>query len=169
MRKAFAAPVTSRVMSISARLGVGYVPFLPIGLVHLNYRLPKPVEPEPVTIGDHVRRRRRELGMSQREAAAAIGIHRDALGRWEIRPVLPNVWLMPAVIRFLGYNPHPEPKTFQETIRLARRSVGVNQAKFARLLGVPFGTLQGWDTGKCEPSAQRQRNIKERLKGLPQK
>ena len=78
-----------------------YVPFLTAAALSLRTQRAKP-ERRFETVGDHVRERRRVLGMTQAAAAAEIGVCRDALARWEILPRVPHVETMPAVIAFLG-------------------------------------------------------------------
>jgi DNA-binding XRE family transcriptional regulator len=126
-------------VSLSAE--VPSVPFLASGLISLNYRLPKSFLPEPVTIGDHVRRQRGVLGLSQEKAAAAIGVCRDALARWEVGTSNPDPTVMPAVIRFLGYDPQPDARSFAEFLNRTKCSLGLNQQELASALGVPLGSL----------------------------
>jgi transcriptional regulator with XRE-family HTH domain len=71
--------------------------------VRLNFRLPKPKQPIPVTVGDHVRARRLELGLTLAEAGEAIGVCWNAVMRWEGGSRVPDVKSVPAVIRFFGY------------------------------------------------------------------
>lgn len=118
------------------------------------------------TIGDHVRERRLELGLSQARAALAIGVSRDALARWEVRPVQPNVWLMPAIIDFLGYDPQPPAQTFRELILRTRRSLGFNQLEIASALSVPASTLHAWECGVYEPGKSRKARIEYRISTL---
>ena len=163
---AAAAREISRVMSMSARDGVGYVPFLPFGLKLLTYRLPKPETPVLVTVGDHVRARRKVLGLAQREAAKAIGVNRDTLARWEAEPREPDRRIMPSVIRFLGYDPQPPARTFADLIRRTRRTLGLNQPGIAKALGVPTPSLRPWERGLCEPTAERKRLLEKKLEAL---
>lgn len=164
--KALAASTTSRVISMSARLGVGYVPFLPFGLVSLTFRLPKPEAPVPVTVGDHVRLRRKVLGFTQREAAKAIGVCRDAVARWETEPRIPEAHLMPSIIRFLGYDPQTPAQTFRELVHRTRRTLGLNQPGVALALEVPLPTLRAWEEGLYEPKTERKERIEVRLREL---
>ena len=163
---ALAAALTSRVISISARLGVGYVPFLPFGLKRLTFRLPKPDAPILVTVGDHVRARRQALGMNQRKAAKAIGVCRDALARWEVEPREPDRRIMPAVIRFLGYDPQPPARTFGERIKRTRRALGLNQPGIAKALGVPADSLRAWERELYRPKKERERFIEASMEEL---
>jgi DNA-binding transcriptional regulator YiaG len=125
------------------------------------------VEPQPVeTVGEHVRARRAALGLTQREAATRIGVCRDALARWEVRPIVPDVHTMPAVIAFLGYNPLPTAQTFPELLLRTRRTLGLDQAALAALLSVPFNTLHSWERGLFAPGPCRKALIQERLAPL---
>jgi DNA-binding XRE family transcriptional regulator len=126
-------------MSMSAADGVGYVPFLTAARLSLRCERERP-KPRPLErVGDHVRERRTELGLTQAQAAARIGICRDALARWEVRPMMPDVHTMPAVIAFLGYNPLPSAHTFQELLLRTRRTLGLDQASLA---DVKFATYK---------------------------
>jgi len=57
------------------------------------------------TIGDHIKRRRLELGLLQREAAAQIGVTVDTILNWEHNRTGPKLQFTRKVIAFLGYNP----------------------------------------------------------------
>jgi DNA-binding transcriptional regulator YiaG len=153
-------------MVMSAPLGVGYVPFLTNTYVTLRFERPPP-DPKPLqTVGHHVRERRMALGLSQALAALRIGVSRDALARWEINPVEPNVWLMPAIIDFLGYDPQPAAKNFPELLLRNRRALGLNQPRFAAALGVPASTLHAWERGLYEPTKVRRFLIELRVLAL---
>jgi DNA-binding transcriptional regulator YiaG len=106
------------------------------------------------------------IGLTQREAAARIGVCRDALARWEVRPMVPDVQTMPAVIAFLEYNPLPAAQTFPELLLRTRRTLGLGQAELAALLSVPFTTLHSWERGVFAPGPRRKALIEERLAAL---
>lgn len=145
---------------------VGYVPFLPFGPVALS-ETRKPVARKPLeTIGDHVSERRLALGLSQARAALVIGVSRDALARWEIRPVQPNVWLMPSIVDFLGYDPQPPATSFADCLKRARRALGLNKTQFAGLIGAPESTLHAWKRGIYEPTLSLRTVINDRLERL---
>jgi DNA-binding XRE family transcriptional regulator len=50
---------------------------------HLPYRDPVQVTISPAELGAAIRERRRELGISQDELAASIGVNRKVIGRLE--------------------------------------------------------------------------------------
>ena len=58
---------------------------------------------------------------------------------------------MPAVIRFLGYNPLPEAKTLGKQLVRYRTTLGMSQKEAAREIGVDQGTLARWERGEREP------------------
>ena len=120
----------------------------------------------PETIGEHVRERRRALGISQAQAARRIGLCRDALVRWEMNRTIPDVRMMPKVIEFLGYDPQPPATTFRELLLRTRRSLGLNQPEIAALLSVPESTFHDWERGRSEPGAKRKALVEERIGGV---
>ena len=109
----------------------------------LRIPVPKPGYPKQFKhLGDHVRARRLDLGLTQRAVAQRIGVARDTLRNWEVGRTEPEVRFLPALIALLGYNPFPEPKTHGEVIRRARLSRGMSQARLAVLCGVDEGTIR---------------------------
>src|SRR6266478_3411533 len=66
-------------------------------------RLPEKLE----TVGDNIRRRRLTLKLLQRQVAQQLGVNGATVTNWETNGVQPTLKYIPAVIRFLGYNPLP--------------------------------------------------------------
>ncbi|MBW2271289.1 MAG: helix-turn-helix transcriptional regulator [Deltaproteobacteria bacterium] len=56
-------------------------------------------------IGDHLLKRRHELGLQQREVAERIGINEWTVANWEKRRTSPTIRHWPKVIEWLGYKP----------------------------------------------------------------
>jgi site-specific DNA recombinase len=69
----------------------------------LDNRNPGPEELH--TLGDHLRRRRLSLKLAQGQAAGQLGVARVSLFNWEHDRQQPGVESMPAILRFLGYDP----------------------------------------------------------------
>jgi DNA-binding XRE family transcriptional regulator len=60
-------------------------------------------------IGDHIRRRRIDLGLVQTDVANQLGVDRCTYALWELRRTRPTQKIRPKVIEFLGYDPfHPK-------------------------------------------------------------
>lgn len=55
---------------------------------------------------------------------------------------------MPAIIRFLGYNPFPEPTNIPERLLAKRRAMGWSIEDAAGQLGVDAGTWGAWECGQ---------------------
>jgi transcriptional regulator with XRE-family HTH domain len=107
---------------------------------------------QPQTVGDHIRRRRLALKMLQREVADQIGVDKASVFNWEANTSTPEIRYMPAIIRFLGYNPLPEATRLGERLIRERKSLGLSQEAAAKRLGVDPSTLARWEQGKREPT-----------------
>jgi len=64
-----------------------------------------PVPRDPKTLGEHLKRRRVQLGQKQAETARILGISTVSLSRWELDKGFPSWDHQPAVIDYLGYDP----------------------------------------------------------------
>lgn len=111
-------------------------------------RVPEKLE----TIGDHLLRRRLTLKLIQRQVAKQIGVNVGSIVNWENGPKKPSVKHMPAIIRFLGYNPLPPPQGWADRLVRARVSVGLTQKEAANRIGVEQCTLARWERGEREPA-----------------
>jgi transcriptional regulator with XRE-family HTH domain len=61
---------------------------------------------------------------------------------------------MPAIIRFLGYNPLPPGNTWAKRLVSCRTAMGITQGDVARRIGVDQATLARWERGEREPRGQ---------------
>jgi len=110
-------------------------------------------------LGDHIRKRRLDLGLFQKQVAERIGVDKTTVYNWECHKSSPQVHQLPAVIRFLGYKPFPSKESFSEKLTAVRRALGLNQTAMARRLGIDPGTLRSWENRKRCPSKKLRRNI----------
>jgi DNA-binding XRE family transcriptional regulator len=96
------------------------IPALPFCHVALKARRPLPDSyPKSLkTMGDHIRKRRLDLGLLQSEVARQIGVCTSTVCNWEGNESTPVVRFMPAIQAFLGYDPAPEPNSIADRIRL---------------------------------------------------
>ncbi len=104
---------------------------------------PEPAYPtELVTVGNHIRKRRLDLGFLQREVAAEIGVSNQTLQYWEVGRHEPGFRYLSAIIRFLDYDPRPQGKTLGERLRRTRQTLGLSQKELARDLGIDPSTVR---------------------------
>lgn len=73
---------------------------------------------------------------------------------------------MPAIIRFLGCDPFPEPKSLPERLLAKRRAMGWLIKEAARELGVDEGTWGAWECGQIM-LYRRHRELIAGVLGLP--
>src|SRR6185437_8577432 len=107
----------------------------------ITYRFAGPTEPLPavlpqihllaarckapevlVTVGDHIRRRRLERHLLQKDVAKAIGVTVPTITNWEKNHTQPTFQHIPAIIKFLDYDPFPQADTPAKQHLLARQA-----------------------------------------------
>jgi transcriptional regulator with XRE-family HTH domain len=131
-----------------------------------------PVSKQPKSIGEHLRKRRFDLGIRQAEAAQRLAVSKRTLSLWECDRVYPTWPQQPAVVTYLGYDPFTNPElgrpTGNETqdvaflaptgplslgqqIRKRGMELKKNRKEYAKELGVSVKTLWGWETSRCQP------------------
>src|SRR4029079_3842100 len=74
-----------------------------------------------------------------------------SLRNWEANRTKPALDFMPAIIRFLGYNPLPPGGTWAERLIYGRSGLGMSQKEAALRIGVDQSTLARWERGEREP------------------
>jgi DNA-binding transcriptional regulator YiaG len=124
---------------------------LPFGRIALKGWKTKLFSEHPVTLGEHLHKRRHELGLFQKDVARLLAANPHSITEWEKNHSQPGIRFWPAIIAFLGYDPHPEPRTLRERLRAKRRALGLSIAEAARWLGVDEGTFGKWERGTGVP------------------
>lgn len=138
------------------------------------------VPKEPATIGGHLRRRRLQLKILQREAARRLRVSKVTLSRWERDTVYPTWSQQPKVIEYLAYNPFTDPAlghpggnkpssvaflSFGVPANIGQRIVAEcirtrkTREEFARMLGLSPKTIWNWVTGRRRPSGVLLRRV----------
>jgi transcriptional regulator with XRE-family HTH domain len=90
----------------------------------LKAQKPKDYSETPQTLGEHLKKRRRELGLLQREAAERMGVSAETVANWEKGRTKPVAAQFQPVTAFLGYDPTPAPTTTAERVEAKRRQSG---------------------------------------------
>ena len=133
-----------------------------------------PVSKQPQTIGQHLRKKRFELGIRQIEAARRLGVSNRTLSLWECDRVPPAWANQPRIVAYLGYDPFTDPTVGRprgnETIDVAflaqsgplslghqivkrRMELRKNREECAEEMGISARTLQAWETNRYQPSS----------------
>jgi len=108
-----------------------------------------------VTIGDHIRKRRLELKILQKEVAHLLGVTEASVDDWEKHRTDPMVHLIPRITQFLGYTPpffHGQ--TTGQKIVAYRYVRGMSQRALALTLKVDPGTLGRWERDESFPTGE---------------
>jgi transcriptional regulator with XRE-family HTH domain len=138
------------------------LPFCHVSLKGLRPS-PKAYPKEIKTLGDHLRKRRLELGLLQRQAAELIGVEVSTLRNWEGQRNTPALPGMPGIITFLGYNPLPEAETISQKLTRYRTAQGISQEKVAKQLGIDESTLARWERGDRTPTGLYRKLVEKLL------
>ena len=121
---------------------------LPFCCVHL--KVPKPTNLPKIlkTWGDHIKKRRLEVGLFQKEVARAIDVNECTVTQWELNRTIPQLRFIPRIVEFLKYVPlMGGGQTVGERIVKDRRMRGLSQRAFAEQLGVDPTTLSRIERG----------------------
>lgn len=113
----------------------------------------------PGSLGEHLRKRRLDLRQTQEKVAGRFGVTYTSYNGWEADRIAPKISQWPEVIRFLGYDPLPHPKSFAEAVTALRRSLGMDKRKLAARLGVDVKSVTNWEAGKTRPLSNMRKRI----------
>jgi len=138
------------------------VAFLPFVQVIVKAQKPSLYPRHPTTLGQHLKKRRIELGLLQKEVAGRLGLDECTIGNWEKDRTYPAVRYLPRLIRYLGYDPFPKPQSFGDRLRAKRQHLGLSRKRLAVLILIDDGTLQRYEQGVWQPGS-RNRAILERF------
>jgi transcriptional regulator with XRE-family HTH domain len=105
-------------------------------------------------MGDHLRARRLDLGLFQKDVAAQIICTVNTITNWELNRCQPELQYLLRIIQFLGYDPTEEAElqSIGARLRAKRRRLGLTIRQLARILETDFSTLQHWETGRNRPT-----------------
>lgn len=99
---------------------------------------------EPKKVGEHLRKRRIDLELLQKDVAAILGVSAESVFHWETGLYEPANRYWPKIIAFLGFDPSDEAKTFRELILAVQRRTGFSQERLAADLGLDESTICRW-------------------------
>ncbi len=107
------------------------------------------------TLGDHIRRCRLDQGLSQGQVAKRVGVSEATIYRWERNETSAQIHHMPKIIKFVGYDPEPQPNNVAEALLAARRAHGWTRRQAAKAFELYESTLARVELGKGRRLAQK--------------
>lgn len=102
-------------------------------------------------MGDHLRKRRLDMSLLQRELADRLGVTESTVTNWELNRTAPQLRFLPQIIALLGFDPRPVGVTLPEELLAYRTARGLSRGAAARMLAVDPGTLWRWESGQRSP------------------
>jgi len=130
------------------------IPALPFCKVTLKAQKPAPdAYPKKLkTLGDHLRKKRLDLKLLQKEVAQKLGVDEATICNWENNRSSSSLCYIPKIVEFLGYVPDCiKANTLGKRITTLRKLLGITQKELAHRLGVDPGTLACWERDKSNP------------------
>lgn len=121
----------------------------------------------PTTLGEHLRKRRLDLRQTQEQAAKWFAVSVTTYNYWEADRVSLDISKSPKITGYLGYDPHPAPKCFSESVRALRRHLGLDRQQFAKQLGVNAKSVLNWENARTVPLQKLREQLAALMPGLP--
>lgn len=121
----------------------------------LKAQKPKDYAENPQSLGEHLKKRRKELGLLQREAGERMGVSAETVANWEKDKTKPIPTQFRPVVAFLGYDPTPTSVSLVERFEAKRRELGVTLEQVAKYLAWDEGSLRRYLKGMWRLSSQR--------------
>jgi len=119
-------------------------------------------------LGDHLRKRRLDLKLLQKDVAQKIGVDTASIRNWETGHATPSLSVTPSLIEFLGYIPfETSAKSPGERIKVYRQVPGLTRKDLAKRFGINPSTLARWEKGKGNPSKRIMEMISEYFNCFP--
>jgi transcriptional regulator with XRE-family HTH domain len=125
---------------------------------HLALKARKPIHREKYpdicrTWGDWIKARKLDLKLTKRQLSFNLNVSDVTIYLWERNKVRPSLAQIPRIIEFLARDPFEnKADSLAERIKDFRRVRGLSRKKLANQLGIDPSTLEGWETGKHQPT-----------------
>jgi len=111
-------------------------------------------------VGEHIRMKRLQLGLIQKDVAKIINVSEDTITFWENQKASPMIHHYPNIISFLGYNPvGAMDGSLGDQLRSFRVLNGLSSKELGKLLRVDASTIRSWETNMIIPSAKNLKKI----------
>jgi transcriptional regulator with XRE-family HTH domain len=115
------------------------------------HELPRGYPREVRTLGDHLRRRRLDLRLTQRILGERWGVRSETIAAWELGQTKPGIRQVAKIVALLGGDPVDHPATLSGRLLAIRRRLGLTQAELAAQLGQDEKQTCRWERGLRTP------------------
>ena len=97
------------------------------------------------------RKTRLDRDLFHKDVAAGIGVSVCSVNAWELNHSEPEIRYVPEIIKFLGYNPKPEPEGALERLEWYRWTNGQSIERLGVAMGRDPEQLSDWLSGRHKP------------------
>lgn len=118
----------------------------PICKITLKAKKPchKPYPKELISYGDHIKKKRLDLNLLQREVAVIMNVSEDTITGWENGRCIPKTNYIPRIISFLEYSPI----SYGNDLKQYRKERGLTILEMAKILKMDTRTIAKIEVGK---------------------
>ena len=104
----------------------------------------KPYPKELKDYGDHIRKKRLDLNLLQKEVAEIMNVTGDTITGWENGRCAPQISYIHRIVSFLGYSPI----FYGNNLKQYRKDQGLTALNLVRILNVDTRTIAKIEAGK---------------------
>ena len=138
-------------------------------VVNARFKARKPVNPAlPAileTIGDHLRKKRLDMGLSQPEVAKLLKVTTDTVTLWELNRNSPTARYFKKILAFLGYLPDlGYGKSLGERLKIARQIMGHTQRQAAAKMKCDCSNIRYIELNARKPQAVTNQKIERYIR-----
>ena len=143
-----------------------FTPAQTAGKIEIPLIIPQFVElaRKSITLGDHLRRRRIELGLCQKDVAVKLVVTTSTVWNWENRGSV-DLRFIPRVIEFLGYDPIPQQEGLLGRLAWYKLVNGLSLERLGVEMGRDPEQLADWLSGRHKPCRRNREVIEVFLDG----
>jgi transcriptional regulator with XRE-family HTH domain len=111
------------------------------------------------TLGDHLRKKRLDLKLLQRDIAQRLGVDETTIYNWEKNRSTPSLRFIPKIINFLGYVPFKCQESPIDKLRFYKLINGLSYRRLGKLMDRDPEQLADWLSGRVRPCKRNMESI----------
>lgn len=115
------------------------------------------------SLGDHIRKRRLDLDLEQKDVGKIIKTDKQTIWNWENNKSKPEIKYYPAIMDFLGYCPYVGPQSWGDKLKFHRIYQGLTIKQVSKIVCSDPTSVARWEKRKEPPVWKTQREKVERF------